>query len=277
MTLVNGTTIGDAIANAVNGLNPMSPANLAILKTYWEPMAAAIMATGAGGFTSYNIVSVACEHGVQASVAHGMPSAPTLAVVLGADGGKSVRGSPVLADLGSGNVGVTLDYDLGATVFTDWVSYTPTGSWTTNTTYTGKWRRVGDTLEAQIHVALSGAPDAVNLDAKIPTTGSIAIDTAKLTSSSSSAVNIGAGTLRISASGAVYIVASHFITTTSVRPVTLLNAASGVQDQFITNLLPVTLASGDFIDFWFRVPIVGWTTGPDATVSSNVTLMLLKQ
>jgi hypothetical protein len=110
MTLVTGTAIGDAIVTAVDAINPMTTAQQTTLKSYWEPIAAAIMATGAGGFTSYNIVSVSCAHGVQSSVAHGMPSAPTLAVVLGCTGGLSVMGSPVLADLGSGNLGVTVLY-----------------------------------------------------------------------------------------------------------------------------------------------------------------------
>ena len=44
---------------------------------------------------------------------------------------------------------------------TDWVAYTPTGSWITNTTYTGKWRRVGDSMEVQGLAICSGAPTAV--------------------------------------------------------------------------------------------------------------------
>jgi hypothetical protein len=56
-----------------------------------------------------------------------------------------------------------------------------------------------------------------------------------------------------------------------------LSAAAGVGDNFISNTVPTTFTTGDFIDFWFRVPIVGWTTGPDATISANVALMLLKQ
>lgn len=42
-------------------------------------------------------------------------------------------------------------------VVTDWQSYTPTGSHTTNTSYAGRWRRVGDSVELQVRVAYSGA------------------------------------------------------------------------------------------------------------------------
>lgn len=40
----------------------------------------------------------------------------------------------------------------------NWTSYTPTGNWTTNTTYTGKYRCTGQTLEIAADVTLSGAP-----------------------------------------------------------------------------------------------------------------------
>ena len=61
---------------------------------------------------------------------------------------------------------------------TDWVSYTPTGSWTTNTTYTGKWRRVGDSIQVQAKITLSGAPNAATqLQIGIPS--GLTIDTTK--------------------------------------------------------------------------------------------------
>lgn len=45
----------------------------------------------------------------------------------------------------------------------EWVSYTPTGPWSTNTTYTGRYRRVGDSIELVVDLALSGAPTSANL------------------------------------------------------------------------------------------------------------------
>ncbi len=50
----------------------------------------------------------------------------------------------------------------GAAV-SDWVSFTPTGSWTTNTTYTGLWRRIGDSMEIQAKALCSGAPTSAGL------------------------------------------------------------------------------------------------------------------
>jgi hypothetical protein len=65
---------------------------------------------------------------------------------------------------------------------TQWVSYTPTGTWTANTTYTGKWSRVGESMDLEILVTCSGAPTVASLKVDLPT--GYNIDTTKLTSSS---------------------------------------------------------------------------------------------
>jgi hypothetical protein len=49
------------------------------------------------------------------------------------------------------------DATVTAPIVGPWIDYTPTGSWTSNTTYSGQYRRVGDTLEAEVTVDLSGA------------------------------------------------------------------------------------------------------------------------
>ena len=71
--------------------------------------------------------------------------------------------------------------DLGIknlTNLTEWEAFTPTGSWTTNTTYTGYSRKVGDTKEYKVGIALAGAPDTATLTINLPV-GDV-IDTAKL-------------------------------------------------------------------------------------------------
>lgn len=45
----------------------------------------------------------------------------------------------------------------------EWNSFTPTGSWVANTTYTGMWRRSGDSIDLQYVLNLSGAPTATSL------------------------------------------------------------------------------------------------------------------
>lgn len=44
-----------------------------------------------------------------------------------------------------------------------WVSYTPTGTWNTNTTYGGVYRAIGDQLQCKVTLGFSGAPNAINL------------------------------------------------------------------------------------------------------------------
>ncbi len=281
MSVVTNLSIGDAIANAVNVINPMSPANLAILKTYWEPIASGILMSGAGGITAYSIVTAPFQHGVQASGPHGFPGgvAPTMCYALGCDGGLQVRSTPLLVDLGSGNLGVTVRFDNQDEVLTDWISYTPTGSWVTNATYTGKYRRVGDTMEVQVHIALSGAPSGSLALVSIPTP--FVIDTTKLVNTTNAKQSHGMGTM-VCAGVGDYLLNIAYRDTTSVRPVSFTItgypnngvAATGVGDVGISATVPATFAAGDVIDMMFKVPIVGWTAFPAHT--ANVTLMLIK-
>src|SRR5690606_23294411 len=44
-----------------------------------------------------------------------------------------------------------------------WTAFTPTGSWTTNCTYTGFWKRVGDSMFIQYEINLAGAPTSATL------------------------------------------------------------------------------------------------------------------
>ena len=100
-----------------------------------------------------------------------------------------------------GNASETIDGDLTTTVNTngevlkivsdgtnwqildrktksEWESFTPTGSWSTNTTWTGERRRVGDSWEFNIKAAFTGAPDNVAFTIDMP--DSLTIDESKL-------------------------------------------------------------------------------------------------
>lgn len=137
------------------------------------------------------------------------------------------------------------------TPVTDWVAWTPTGSWVTNTTYTGFKRRVGDSMEYDVTVTTSGAPTAATLTITLPET----IDTAKLTSSSSTQEF---GLMSVLDSGVTqYTGAVGYNSTTSVRP--LLNAASGsyTQPAVVNATAPITFGASDSVHMRFTVPIVG--------------------
>lgn len=74
-------------------------------------------------------------------------------------------------------VGFRLSTFLAGTTISDWTSFNPTGSWVSNTTYTGMWRRVADTLELKYRLSLTGAPTAASLTLNLPS--GLNIDSAK--------------------------------------------------------------------------------------------------
>lgn len=144
---------------------------------------------------------------------------------------------------------------------TDWVSFTPTGSWTANTTYTGRWRRDGDNFIAQIWIVLTGAPTATNLNIDLPTiNGSLLVmDSAKKPGSAGTST-----TTNISGFGKTYNAAANvtnlegIFINLGVVGICYESTATG-QAARISNTAPFTYANGMTIDFEFSCPIVGWS------------------
>lgn len=155
--------------------------------------------------------------------------------------------------------------DASGTVFstvidTDWVSWTPTGSWSTNTTYSGKKRRVGDHAEYEVTISLSGAPTAANLTINLPS-GEV-IDTNKLTDTTAGLAHLGTGWILDSGTINYGLAQVSYNNTTSVL-VRYSNAsatATGTNLLSVSNTAPMTFASGDKITLKFSVPISGWST-----------------
>lgn len=131
----------------------------------------------------------------------------------------------------------------------DWVAYTPTGTWSANTTYnTSYWRRVGDSMEVNAKVSLSGAPTG-NFSLNIPS--QFSIDTNKLAYNTRQAVGSAIGDR-----GATSYTGDVFQNdSTSVAIVT----SSGTSRWNATT--PATWANADIISVTFTVPIVGWSSG----------------
>ena len=144
---------------------------------------------------------------------------------------------------------------VGAAV-SDWVAYTPTGDWTTNTAYTGFWRRVGDQMEVLISVKLSGAPDAVSLDEVTIPTGAT-IDTTKQPAVTSDARIVG--DLLILDSGTNIRLGGEIrngaASVNTLQP--FADAGIGVAGT-INATNPITWASGDEIVMRAQFPIQGW-------------------
>lgn len=148
---------------------------------------------------------------------------------------------------------------------TDWASFTPTGSWTTNTTYTGQWRRVGDSMDLDVFISLSGAPTSATLTVNIPFGASI--DTTKLSAGTSQSQANGESF--ISASSSYIAVVPTYNTATNIR---IVYASSIGALGVVTQSTPITFGTGNSIHFTARFPIVGWSSNVllSNTTSSQV-------
>ena len=138
----------------------------------------------------------------------------------------------------------------------DWVSYTPSGTWTTNTSYTGKWRRVGDVAEFEIVVSLTGAPNATHLAVNLPS--GMTVDIAKISPSSENK-NLG----RTSIHEAGFHNFQGYVgyhTTSSVIFGCWPAGGSYLTSTAINSTTPMTFGNTDSVRAIFSVPIVGWSS-----------------
>lgn len=142
-----------------------------------------------------------------------------------------------------------------APAISDWVSFTPTGSWTTNTTYAGRWRRLGDLAEVQYSLALAGAPNTADLTLNLPS--GFSIDTSKLATTLFPSVGYG----EILDSGLRVYEAMPTLNGTTIYVSHTESGNTGLVNQ----ANPITFGANDNIAVFVRVPITGWSSN---TVSS---------
>lgn len=155
------------------------------------------------------------------------------------------------------NISVSPSQYVYGTPITDWVSYTPTGSWTTNTTYSGRWRRVGDQLEVRGAVNLTGAPNAANLTINLPT--GFTIDTDK-TPNRTVASNMVLGLATIyNGAGATWTNGRIMYFGTNGVIVTSLGNGGNAYNT-VTATVPFTFANNTSVFFEYKVPILGWSS-----------------
>jgi hypothetical protein len=151
-----------------------------------------------------------------------------------------------------------------APAMSDWISFTPTGSWTSNVTYTGKWKRLGDTLQCALRIDVTGTPTSATLTVNLPS--GFVIDTTKL-NSTTAPVHVGNGTTK--SAGNIYGIEVLYNTTTSIAFRVIQSANTNAHTwELVTQALPGTYANGDVVDVEIFVPIVGWSSN---SVMSNDT------
>lgn len=147
--------------------------------------------------------------------------------------------------------------------FGRYTTFTPTGTWTTNTTYSGAWFRLGENMFINYRVTLAGAPDNTSLFVNLPLVNgaTVMIDSGKLVMSANAARTavLGAGIIN-DANAGVYAAQISYGTTFSLLAgvfamstgVTYLSRAQ------IGATTPAVFASGDDITLHAVVPIFGW-------------------
>lgn len=149
---------------------------------------------------------------------------------------------------------------------TDWHDFTPTGAWTTNTTYTGKKRRVGDSLEFEINIDFTGAPNSATLTINLPS--GLSIDTSKIDTDFD---NSNLGQASLSDSGVLHPAKVRYSSSTAVQPMYIRSEGSSNPSRLIAinQTAPFTIASGDKIHLRALVPISGWGTGKVSAVAAD--------
>lgn len=145
---------------------------------------------------------------------------------------------------------------VGAPV-SDWVSFTPTGTWTANTTYSGQWRRIGDSVEVEYQLDLAGAPNAANLNLNMPS--GISIDTAKLTSTDFRTLLSLDGFAFDSSTTQHHDLIATYTSGASVTIRERSEGDSGGTDDIVSQSVPFTWAASDKLWIKLRAPVAGWS------------------
>ena len=146
--------------------------------------------------------------------------------------------------------------------------FTPTGSWTSNSTYTGVWWRAGDRYHFRVRVALSGAPNATSLTINY-LTGGLSVDTAKMLGTTTNGA-VPFAKCNIRAAGGGYEGEAYY-NGTSLAPVSINSASTYAAITNTSATIPATFASGDSVECASidGVPIVGWTASDAVTADQQ--------
>lgn len=154
----------------------------------------------------------------------------------------------------------------------DWVSYTPTGTWNTNSTYTGQYRRVGDSAEIKGRVVLTGAPNNTVLTFNLPS--GLVIDFTKLSDTGGGIQSVIGLAKAKSAGGGPYDMQMRINSNTSVQPI--VTGTSAVEVNNVDQTHPATFASGDSVEYTIWVPIIGWSSNSSASSDTDTRVVAMQ-
>jgi len=173
--------------------------------------------------------------------------------------------------LGLDNVRVGPQSIVRGAPITDWQSFTPTGSWTTNATYTGRWRRVGDKMEVEWQVATSGAPNSTALTLNIPS--GYAIDTAKLLDTVSGEQPLGRGSALDTGVAYYPNLLCRYSSATTIDLLVDYQGSGGnvvyTAATPLTQSAPFTFGAGDKVWASVTIPVLGWSSAVTMSTDSD--------
>ena len=172
-------------------------------------------------------------------------------------------------------------------IISDWIPFTPTGTFTTNTTYTGAYRRLGGDVEIQYRLAFSGAPNATTLKVNMPP--GLKYDINKMfpaalpgggtqnllfgkyqyyrTGAALNSGNFGSvGPDQSDIGGTNSILILGRIVPQTTAPAQIFDGGG------VTNTSPYSIGSGDEIVVQVTVPVLGWgSTGTTFNIDCGIT------
>jgi hypothetical protein len=151
---------------------------------------------------------------------------------------------------------VALESGSKGVVVTAWQSYSPTmtsntnGATIGNQTTTGKWRRVGDSVEGFIYTRFSAAPNSGATMYQWSLPNGLTIDFSKTASGGTGGDSLGTGAIGQAEANANATVFGRSATTVAL--------AITANPYFVNDTAPFALAANSAIYLSFTVPVVGW-------------------
>lgn len=166
------------------------------------------------------------------------------------------------------NVSVTRESISQGTVNTASVAYTPTGGWTSNTTYSARWSQIGEDMEVRARIALSGAPTSATFTMSLPS-GKV-IDFAKMPAGAlTNLESVGIANI-YDATG------NRYVGVVSINDQGSIRIQPDNVTSVVTQAVPFTFASGDTIELNFKVPIVGWSSSQQLSSDADTRVVAAK-
>jgi hypothetical protein len=146
-------------------------------------------------------------------------------------------------------------------------AYTPTGSWTTNTTYSGQKKRETDVMRYHVRAVLSGQPDNLDFSLNFETN-----ETPDFTKTGNiggvDRVQVGEGVIRYSSVNypVILVLAGSSPTAVSVQ---YQNSAPPLVSSNVAQSVPVAWGSGAVAELWFSYPVQQLADSPNYVASAS--------